>query len=115
LARDGRLESARVIFEGLVACNPRDGGARAALGTVYEKLGQRHLALDAFDAALALAPEHPVALLSRGELRLRIGDARGLADLQAAATADPPGSSGAGRRARVLLGVLRRVQGGEAR
>lgn len=115
LAQDGNLEAARVIFEGLVACNPKDAGAHAALGTLYEKLGRRHLALDAFDAALALSPGHPVARLGRGELRLRIGDAGGLDDLHAAAASAPFGASGAAWRAATLLGVLQQVQSGELR
>jgi len=115
LAGDGNLEAARVIFEGLVACNPRDAGAHAALGTIHEKLGSRQLALRSFDEALALAPGHPVARLARGELRLRIGDPSGLEDLHAAATSDPAGKTGAGRRAAALLEVLRKVQSGELR
>lgn len=115
LADDGNLESARVIFEGLVACNPRDVGAQAALGTLYEKLGRRQLAMDCFDAALALDPHHPVARLGRGELRLRIGDRLGLEDLHVAASSDPTGRSVAGRRAAALLEVLRKVQSGELR
>src|SRR5690242_713106 len=47
LAAAGRLEEARIIFEGLVEGNPFDTAARAALGTVYQKLGRLADALDA--------------------------------------------------------------------
>ena len=40
LATAGRLEEARIIFEGLVEGNPKDSASRAALGTVYQKLGR---------------------------------------------------------------------------
>lgn len=114
LARTGRLEEARVLFEGLVACNPKDAGAHAALGTLYEKLGRRQLAWDAFDRALALAPTHPVASLGRGELRLRVGDVGGVEDVQRAAQEDPAGRTSTGRRAAALLAVLTEVGGAVA-
>lgn|SRR5690606_27749037 len=114
LARAGRLEEAKVLFEGLVACNPRDPGCHAALGTLHEKLGQRQLAWDAFDRALALEPTHPVAALGRGELRLRVGDVRGIEDIRRAADADPAGRTATGRRAGALLAVLNEVGGAVA-
>lgn len=114
LARAGRLEEARVLFEGLVACNPRDAGGHAALGTIYEKLGRRQLAWDAFDRALALVPGHAVASLGRGELRLRVGDVRGVEDVRRAAEADPGGRTSTGRRAGALLAVLNEVGGAVA-
>ena len=110
LAQAGRLEEARILFEGLTASNPQDDGAHAALATIYEKLGRRDAALDSFDAALALCPEHPVALMGRGELRLRMGELEaGVQDVQRAALADPQGRTSAGRRAAGLLAVLREV------
>src|SRR5690349_13943681 len=36
LAEAGRVEEARVLFEGLVEGNPHDAAARAALGTLYQ-------------------------------------------------------------------------------
>ena len=75
-----------------MASNPRDDGAHAALGTLYEKLGRRDAALDSFDAALALCPEHPVARMGRGELRLRMGNLQGVEDVQRAALADAGGT-----------------------
>ena len=38
LARAGRLREAALVFEAMVEINPRDAGAHAALGTVYQKL-----------------------------------------------------------------------------
>src|SRR5918997_6694825 len=40
LAAAGRYEEARILFEGLVEGNPKDSASRAALGTVYQKLGR---------------------------------------------------------------------------
>lgn len=106
LAEAGRLEEARVVFEGLTASNLRDSAAWAALGTVYQRLERREEALAAYDACLALDPGNPVALLNRGELRLRQGDAQGLEDVAGALHADPDGHTSAGRRA---LGIMKAV------
>jgi Flp pilus assembly protein TadD len=106
LAAVGRLEEARVIFEGLVAGNPNDAASHAALGTVFQKLGRVEEAMDAYDAALHSDPRHPVALGNRGELKLKLGDKEGLADLSRAVEADPKGETAAGRRARALLQAM---------
>jgi Flp pilus assembly protein TadD len=106
LAEAGFLDDARVIFEGLIAGNPRDVAARAALGTVYQKLGRMDEALAEYGAALDLEPQHPVALANRGELRLLQGDEGGCLDLIEAVRTDPQGVSAAGRRAMALTKAL---------
>lgn len=106
LARGGRLEEARIVFEGLVSLNPRDGGCHAALGTVLQKLGDLPGARAAYEAALAVDAANPVALVNRGELRLRAGDGGGREDLRRARDADPDGKTASGRRARALLVAL---------
>lgn len=106
LAAMGRLEEARVIFEGLVAGNPHDSAVRAALGTVYQKLLRYEDASDEYEAALALDPECPVALAGRGELKLRQGKREGAQDLEKASSVDPHGETAAGRRAKALLSAI---------
>ncbi len=106
LAAAGRLEESRVIFEGLVAGNPKDSGAQAALGTVYQKLGRIEDAISAYDAALELDARNPVALSNRGELRLKSGDNEGLADLMRAIEADQAGETAAARRAAALVKAI---------
>lgn len=106
LAQAGHLSQARVIFRGLAELNPRDAAAHAALGAVYQQLGEQDEALLSYDRALKVDPRHPVALASRGELRLLRGDARGTADLQASTDADPEGKTVATRRAQGLLRAL---------
>lgn len=106
LAGAGRLEEARIIFEGLVAINPRDSASHSALGTVYQKLGRTREALAEYDAAIAEDSKNPVALANRGELRLKRGDAGGVADLTDAVQSDPAGETSAARRARALLQLL---------
>ena len=114
LAGEGRLDEARVIFEGLVEGNPKDAAARAALGTVYQKLGRTADALAEYSAALEGDPHNTVALANRGELRLRADDPRGLEDLAAAVQADPHGKTAAGQRAGALVQALTRVAVGRS-
>jgi Flp pilus assembly protein TadD len=106
LAATGRLEEARIIFEGLVAGNPKDSGAQAALGTVYQKLGRNDDAVSAYDASLKADARNPVALANRGELRLKAGDKNGFADLARAVEADPHGETSASRRAKALIKAI---------
>ncbi|MFN7130688.1 MAG: tetratricopeptide repeat protein [Myxococcales bacterium] len=103
LAARGRLDEARIIFEGLVAMNPKDTSSHAALGNVYQKLGRIDDALASYDRAIALFDRNVVALASRGEIRLRRGDRAGYTDLLRAAELDPKGSTAAGRRALALV------------
>jgi Flp pilus assembly protein TadD len=106
LAAAGRLEEARVLFEGLVAGNPKDAASRAALGTVYQKLGRVQEALSEYSAALERDPRNPVALVNRGELYLRQGQRQGFTDVAHAVEADPNGETSAGRRARALVKAI---------
>lgn len=106
LAAQGRLLEAKVLFEGLVEMNPRDAASRAALGTVYQKLGQLDAAVAEYSAAIGLDPAQPVALANRGEIRLQQRDQGGVEDLIAAAKADPGGATTAGRRARALVEAI---------
>ena len=106
LAAAGRLREAALVFEALAEINPRDAGAQAALGTVYQKLGRTEDALAAYGAALAVDPRHPVALGNRGELLLRMGRRAGFEDVAAAVQADPQGKTAAGRRAARLARAI---------
>lgn len=106
LAAAGRLEEARIIFEGLIEGNPKDSAIQAALGTVYQKLGRLDDALTAYDAAVELDPRNPVALYNRGELKLRSGNNAGFKDVADAVEADPHGETAAGRRARSLVKTI---------
>jgi Flp pilus assembly protein TadD len=106
LAAAGRLEEARILFEGLVEGNPKDAAARAALGTVYQKLGRLEEAVAEYSAALEREPGNPVALANRGEVYLRRGERQGFTDLANAVEADPHGETVAGRRARALVKAI---------
>ncbi|MFP2902629.1 tetratricopeptide repeat protein [Corallococcus sp. 4LFB] len=106
LAAAGRLEEARILFEGLVEGNPKDSAAHAALGTVYQKLGRVEDALTEYTHALAGDPRNPVALTGRGELHLRRGERQGFTDIANAVEVDPHGETSAGRRAKALVKAI---------
>jgi Tfp pilus assembly protein PilF len=106
LAAEDRLHEAKVLLEGLVAGNPKDCAARAALGTVYQRLGENQLALDEYNAALELYAEHPVALANRGELRLLQKEEGAVDDLRRAVAADPDKTTAAASRAELLLNAI---------
>ena len=110
LAAAGRLNDARIIFEGLVAGNPKDTSALSALGAVYARLQRRPEAIACFDKALVLFDKNVVALANRGEQRLRAGDPGGVQDLARAVEVDARGMSAAGRRARTLLTALAKAR-----
>lgn len=105
LAASGQLDEARIVFEGLVAANPNDAHALAALGTVLQKLGRQAEAERNYLAALKVDPQNVSALTNLGELEART-ERDGRPHLEAAAKADPQGTTSAGRRARLLLQAL---------
>jgi len=73
---------------------------------VYQKLGRPQDAREAYDAAITHDPRNPVALGNRGELRLKLGDRDGFADLARAVEADPHGETAAGRRAKAIVRAM---------
>jgi tetratricopeptide (TPR) repeat protein len=89
----GKLPEAVVVFDGLLAFNPRDAFAHAARGALYEHAGDDPAALVHYGAALELAPDYLPPRLARAEALLRLGH-RDLAraDLDAAAAHAPVGA-----------------------
>ena len=106
LAASGRLDEARIVFEGIVVMNPKDSASHAALGTVYQKLGRIEDAVAEYSAAIKTDAKNPIALANRGELRLKGGDRDGFTDLAHAVEADPHGETSAGRRAKSLVKAI---------
>jgi predicted Zn-dependent protease len=103
-AEAGDLEGSRSVLESLVAINPLDCAVQAALGTVYQKLEMLPEAEAAYSAAVDRG-DHSIARINRAELRLKRGDVRGEADLEALIKADPKLSEAPAARAKKLLDV----------
>jgi tetratricopeptide (TPR) repeat protein len=64
----GKTESARVIFEGLVACDPKNAYYYRALGAIYWRLKEPQRALKQFTYAIRVAPREVSSYVNRAEV-----------------------------------------------
>src|SRR5512145_1854045 len=64
----GKTESSRVIFEGLVAVDPRNAYYYRALGAIYWRLKQPQKALKQFTYAIRVAPKDVSSYVNRAEV-----------------------------------------------
>ena len=64
----GKTEPARVLFEGLVAVDPRNGYYYRALGAIYWRLKETQKALKQFTYAIRVAPKDVSAYVNRAEV-----------------------------------------------
>jgi Tfp pilus assembly protein PilF len=104
----GKVNEARVVFEGLVISNPADAFAHTMLGTIHLARNDLDAALISFEKAIELDPDDVAARVYRGELRLNRKKVRAAADdftwaLKLAEAGDP-----FAERARRLLKLTRR-------
>jgi type III secretion system low calcium response chaperone LcrH/SycD len=81
----GRLNEARVLFQGLYAVNPLDPYFAKALGVVELAAGNVQGALSAYDVAIKLSPNDASVYVGRAEVRLSQGNkAQAVDDLRKA-------------------------------
>ena len=73
----GKVNEAKVIFEGLVSTGAKDAFAHTMLGTIYLALKDQARALSLFQLALEIDPDDVSALVYRGEIRLNRGKVKG--------------------------------------
>ena len=86
----GRLDDARVLFQGLAAVNPHDPYFAGALAVVEFAAGNSEAALAAWNVAIRLAPNDPSAWVGRAEVRISAGDeAQAAEDLRRARSIAP--------------------------
>ena len=64
----GKNEDARILFEGLVAIDPRNDYYFRALGVIFHKLGDIEKAIKQFGYAIRVAPRGPAAYVNRAEV-----------------------------------------------
>jgi tetratricopeptide (TPR) repeat protein len=67
---NGKVRDAQILFEGLVALDPRNGYYYRALGVVYHQLGDAERALRQFSHAITVDPENPAAYVNRAEVHI---------------------------------------------
>lgn len=106
--REGKLDQAKTVFEGLQALDPYDAYFHMVLGTIAQEQGDIDRAEKLYSRSLEINPFSPVALAQRGEIRLGKGQFEdALTDLGKSVQADPEGNEPAARRARVLLQMMK--------
>jgi tetratricopeptide (TPR) repeat protein len=109
LFESGRVNEARVVFEGLIAAGHKDAFCYTMLGTVSLALKDFERALQLFDQALELEPSDLAALVYRGELRLkRKKTAKAIKDFEAAVKLGAPDDPFT-ERAHRLLAIARKA------
>lgn len=64
----GKTESARVIFEGLVAIDPKNAYYYRALGAIYWRLKEAQKAVKQFTYAIRVAPREVSSYVNRAEV-----------------------------------------------
>ncbi|HVE83355.1 MAG TPA: tetratricopeptide repeat protein, partial [Myxococcales bacterium] len=103
LFESGRLNEAKVVFEGIVNLGVEDAFPHTMLGTIYLAQGEAKAALRLFESAIKLDPKDVAAWVYRGEIRIHTGHLRaGLSDLKKA-TGLAPASDPFVTRARKLM------------
>lgn len=108
LFNQGKIDDARMIYEGLVAADPFDSVFHCHLGAVLWRSGDEDRAFEEYDAAVRFNVANVDALAGRGELFLMRGETeKGIEDLSRALENDPKYSRPSTQRARALLFSIR--------
>lgn len=76
LIAEGKLDAARSVLERLVALGVAGSPVQTLLGGIYLAQGVLDRALACFEEALARDPSDLAALMSRGQVRLSLGELR---------------------------------------
>ncbi len=71
--KEGHYEIAKKFFEALVVLCPDSAYDFQTLGAIYLQIGDNNQALNFFDKALTIDPEHDPTLLNRAKALLLLG------------------------------------------
>jgi tetratricopeptide (TPR) repeat protein len=103
LYEQGRYDKAQIIFEGLIALDPRESYYYTALGAVYLAGDNLPMAQKLLSAAIRTNPHDLAAHVNRGEVHLRQGQVLEAAqDFKRAVELDPQQKDPISQRARLL-------------
>jgi len=106
---NGKIQDAQVVFEGLVAIDPRNDYYYRALGVIFHKLGDAERAIKQFSYAIQVNPKSAAAWVNRAEVHLSLGKSADAGnDLRKALEVVTPREPQLARKARALLGVVTR-------
>lgn len=105
--RQGNLDKARTIFEGLVELDPANAAAHSALGALLTRTEEYDEALRHLDRAVELDAEEIAPYVNRAEIFVKRGQAgEAVANLKKAIALDPQEKDPAANRARAMaLGI----------
>lgn len=104
LVETGRLEEAKIIYQGLIAADPFDSVFHCQLGGIYFKQKDYENAFKEYDDSIRFNLANVDALAGRGELYLMQEKYReGIEDLKKAVENDPKATKQSSIRARGLL------------
>jgi tetratricopeptide (TPR) repeat protein len=99
----GKYEEAKVIFEGLIALDSKEGYYYTALGAVHLAQENLETAERCFNAAIELNDKEIASFVNRGEVYLRQGKILEAAhDFKKAVELDPENKDPLSHRARIL-------------
>jgi tetratricopeptide (TPR) repeat protein len=106
---NGKVKDAQVIFEGLIAVDPRNDYYYRALGVVYHRQGDAERALRQFGHAITVAPKAAAGYINRAEVHIARRDLdRALIDLDRAVQVSKDLRMPVARKALALRKLLRR-------
>ncbi len=106
---NGKVRDAQIIFEGLVAIDPRNDYYYRALGVVYHRQGDAERALRQFTHAITVAPKSAAAYVNRAEVHISRRDTNAaLQDLEKAIQVSRDLAHPIARKALALRSLLRR-------
>lgn len=105
--RQGILDKAQAIFEGLVEVDPTSAAAHSALGALFTRVERFDDALEHLDRAVELDPEQIAPYVNRAEIYIKQGRAdEAVVNLKQAIALDPREKDPAANRARAMaLGI----------
>lgn len=109
---NGKFKDAQVVFEGLVAVDPRNDYYYRALGVVYHRRGDAEKAIRQFNLAVKVAPKSVAAYVNRAEVHISRRDfGEAIADLERAVRAGTNSLDPLVRKANALRTLLLRQPG----
>lgn len=111
---NGKVRDAQVVFEGLVAVDPRNDYYYRALGVVYHRLGDAQRAIRQFSHAITVNPSSATAYVNRAEVHIARRDTEeALKDLDAALRTQRDLGQPLPRKALALRTLLRKQRRGQ--
>jgi tetratricopeptide (TPR) repeat protein len=110
LFEQGRLESAKNIFQGLATLDARNPYVHGILGSICQKQRELPQTIAHYGKALKLYPDDINSLTNRGEVYWELGKfAEAAKDFKKAIELDPKREHPAANRARLLVVLIRDV------